>query len=364
MAEVPRDWRTLWPPPTYWAKVTFAVTVTLAVLFLARSVHGILLLVLVAAVLAIGLDPAVRRLERWKFRRGWAVVTIFIATLAFLVVFFSVVVPPLVREARELAGDIPGYVNQLKDAEGPLGDLARQQDLSTKLGDLTERLPSLASSSFSSIFGVTKGIATLIFNVLTVSVLTVYFLLALPRMRRTAVAIFDPEDRDRAERVLDESLEKIGGYVSGNIVISIIAGVLAFIALSLIGVPFAAALAMWVAIADLIPSVGAMLGAIVAIIVAAFSSLWQAAATAGYFLAYQQLIENYWLAPRVFKKAIDLSPAVVIVSVLIGGSLAGFAGALLALPIAAAFKVVFNDVWLARRLAARSPEPDDVAHPT
>jgi len=297
-------------------------------------------------------------------RRGWAVLTIYLAALVFVGVFIAVVVPPLVREARLLAADIPGYVDRLKDASGPLGDLARKNDISTKLGDLTERLPSLASSSFGSIFGVTKGIASAIFNLLTVSVLTIYFLLALPRMRGTAVAVFDPEDRERAGRVLDESLEKIGGYVSGNILISMIAGILAFIALSIIGVPFAAALAMWVAIADLIPSVGAMLGAIVAIIVAAFSSFWQAVFTAGYFLAYQQLLENYWLAPRVFKNTIDLSPAAVIISVLIGGSLAGFAGALLALPVAAAFKVVFNDVWLARRLAARSPEPDDIGHPT
>ena len=113
--------------------------------------------------------------------------------------------------------------------------------------------------------------------------------------------------------------------------------------------PFAAALALWVAIADLIPSVGATLGALAAVIVAAFSSLGAALATTIYFIAYQQL-ENYFIVPRVMRQAVDLSPAAVIVSVLIGGSLEGFAGALLALPLAAAAKVAVREIWLRERL--------------
>jgi len=364
--ELLSDWRRSWPPPSYWAKVTFAVAITLAVLAAARQVKDILLLVLVAAVLAIGLDPAVRRLERWKFKRGWAVVTIFLGLLLFLLLFFAAVAPPLVRDARQLADNIPGYINQLKTNTGPLGDLARKTDLSSKISDLPSRLPSLATESLGSILGFTKSVGQVIFSALTIGVLTIYFLVSLPTMRKNAVTWFVPHRREQAERVLERALEKIGGYVSGNILISIIAGILAFIALSLIGVPYAAALAMWVAIADLIPSVGAMLGAIVAIIVAAFSSIFSAVLTTAYFLAYQQLVENYWLSPRVMKKAIDISPAAVIVSVLIGASLAGFAGALLALPIAAAFKVVLNDVWLEERRRATLVQPPDEepAHPT
>ena len=114
--------------------------------------------------------------------------------------------------------------------------------------------------------------------------------------------------------------------------------------------PFAAALAMWVAVADLIPTVGATLGAVAAVIVAAFSGWVPAIATTAYFVVYQQ-VENYLIVPRVMKKAVDLSPAAVIVSVLVGGSLAGFAGALLALPAAAAAKVVIHEVWLGPRSA-------------
>jgi predicted PurR-regulated permease PerM len=133
--------------------------------------------------------------------------------------------------------------------------------------------------------------------------------------------------------------------------VSVLAGVASYIVLRLLGVPFAAALAMWVAIADLIPTVGATLGALVAVIVAAFAGWGTVIGTVVYFIVYQQ-VENYVIVPRVMKKAVDLSPALVIVSVLIGGSLAGFAGALLALPLAAAAKVLIREVWSSDRAPA------------
>lgn len=369
MASVPEgDWRRRWPPALYWARVTLAVAITLALLAAARQVKDILILVLVALVLAIGLDPAVRRLQKRGFKRGLAIATIMLGTVAFLVVFLALVVPPLVREGTQFAHEFPGTIDRLKTQSGFVGDLVRKYGVSTKLSDVTSQLPSIASASVGSILGITKSVGTVIFKFLTIGVLTIYFLSALPKARKSAITLFVPGRRDQAGRVLEEALAKIGGYVSGNIIISIIAGGLAFIALTVIGVPFAAALAMWVAIADLIPSVGAMLGAIVAVLVALTSSFGDAVLTLGYFVAYQQLIENYWLAPRVFRHTIDLSPPAVIVSALIGGSLAGFAGVLIALPVAATVKVVLNDVWLQRRMSEQEPEPadaeDEAAHPT
>jgi predicted PurR-regulated permease PerM len=266
--------------------------------------------------------------------------------VGFLVLFGLLVIPPLVREVSQLASDIPGYVARLQHDNGFFGDLERKYHLSQKLQSLIQDLPSKASSSLGTILGFTKSIASTIFNSLTVTILTIYFLLAASRLRALALALIRTDEGDR---VFDEALAKIGGYVSGNITISVIAGVAAWIALTILGVPFAAALAMWVAIADLIPTVGATLGAIPAVIVAAFSSLGDGIATLVYFVVYQQ-VENYVISPRVMAKAVDLSPAAVIVSVLIGGSLAGFAGALLALPLAAAAKVAIRDLWLGRRL--------------
>ena len=179
------------------------------------------------------------------------------------------------------------------------------------------------------------------------AVLAVYFLVGLPRGQAAATALLagQRQHADRNVRILEESLARIGGYVSGNLLISIIAGTLAFVVLEILGVPFAAALGFWVAIADLVPSVGAMLGAVLCVIVASFSSGAHAIAVAAYFVVYQR-VENYFILPRIMTKAIDLSAPTVIVTLLVGASLAGLEGALIALPIAAAVKVVIREVWL------------------
>ncbi|HEX9235156.1 MAG TPA: AI-2E family transporter, partial [Actinomycetota bacterium] len=273
--------------------------------------------------------------------------------IGFVVLFALLVIPPLVREVRQLAADIPGYVDRLRHSNGWVGNLERKYHLSTRLKELTDRLPHLASASLGRILGFTKSIGSLIFNSLTIGILTIYFLMALPKNERAIEALFRGEHRDRNVRVFEEALHRIGGYVSGNIATSIIAGVSAYVFLRILSVPFAAALGMWVGIADLIPTVGATLGLLAAAIVAGFSSIGDLILTVVYFILYQQ-VENYVIVPRVMRKAVDLSPAAVIVSVLIGGSLAGFAGALLALPVAAAAKVVVRDVWLAGRVTLPS----------
>ncbi len=147
--------------------------------------------------------------------------------------------------------------------------------------------------------------------------------------------------------VIDDSVKKIGGYVSGNLATSAVCGVFTIVALLVIRVPYAVPLGMWAGVADLIPQVGSYLGAIPAVLVALIKGPAYGIATVLYFIAYQQF-ENYLLAPRIYQNAIDLSPAAVIVSTLIGGSLAGFAGALLALPVAATIKVVTHDIMLAK----------------
>jgi predicted PurR-regulated permease PerM len=332
----------------HYARVTLTVVGVLALVAAAWAVRNILVLVLIAAVLALGLDPAVRRLERLRISRGWATLIIFMAAVGFIVLFGFLVIPPLIREVKQLASDIPGYINRLKTSNGFVRHLQEKYDLSGRLQSLTDRLPTLASSSIGTILGITKSVASIIFNLLTIGILTIYFLLALPKTERLTESLLSGPNRQRNIRIFEESVQRIGGYVSGNIAVSIIAGVFAYVALRIIGVPFAIALAMWVAVADLIPTVGATLGALVAVIVAAFSSVGDAVATVIYFIVYQQ-VENYIIVPRVMRHAVDLSPAMVIVSVLIGGSLAGFAGALLALPVAAAAKVALREVFVRDR---------------
>jgi len=325
----------------YWARATVTIVAVLGLLAAAWTVRNILMLVLVATVLAVGLDPQVRWLQRRRVSRAWAVTIIGLLGVGFLALFAWLVIPQAVREAHELARDFPGYLDRLRTSTGTLGTLEAKYHLSERLQQASSRLPDLAIGKIPSI---TAGAGSVIANTLTVVVLTIYFLLGLERGHSAAQTIVAGEHADRNIRILDESLERIGGYVSGNIFISIIAGTLAFIVLEILGVPFAAALSVWVAIADLIPGVGAMLGAVVCVIVALFSSVGDGIAVGVYFVLYQR-VENYLILPKVMTKAIDLSAPTVIITLLIGSSLAGLAGALIALPIAAAIKVIVRELW-------------------
>jgi predicted PurR-regulated permease PerM len=330
-----------YPGMGYWARATLTVVAVLALLAAAWSVRNILMLVLVATVLAVGLDPQVRWLQRRRVSRAWAVTIIGLLGVGFLALFAWLVIPQAVRQAQELARDFPSYLDRLRTSTGTLGTIEAKYHLSERLQQASSQLPDLAIGKIPSI---TAGAGSVIANTLTVAVLTIYFLLGLERGHSAGRRIVAGEHADRNSRILDESLERIGGYVSGNIFISIIAGTLAFFVLEILGVPFAAALGVWVAIADLIPGVGAMIGAVVCVIVALFSSVGDGIAVAVYFIVYQR-VENYLILPRVMTKAIDLSAPAVIITLLIGSSLAGLAGALIALPIAAALKVIVRELW-------------------
>ena len=346
------------PPMSYWVRATLTVAAVLALLLAAWTVRNILLLVLVATVLAVGLDPQVRWLQRHRVSRAWAVTIIGVLSVGFLALFAWLVIPQAVRQAQDLARDFPGYLDRLRSSTGTVGSMEARYHLSERLQQASSQLPDLAVGKIPSI---TAGAGSVIANTLTVGVLTIYFLLGLERGHAAAKSAVAGDHTVRNVRILDESIERIGGYVTGNIFISIIAGTLAFFVLEILGVPFAAALAVWVAIADLIPGIGAMLGAVVCVIVALFSSVGDGIAVAVYFVVYQR-VENYLILPRVMTKAIDLSAPTVIVTLLVGSSLAGLAGALIALPIVAAAKVVIRELWPAV-VPSREPASAAAQHP-
>jgi len=240
---------------------------------------------------------------------------------------------------------VPSYVAHLEVRDDWIGKTARHNHLSVKLQQFVSDIPTHVAQSFGRIVGVAGTVLGGIFDLFTVGILTVYFMLSLPRMRDVAASFTPPEHRARVATVIDDSVVKIGGYVSGNLATSAACGVLTIVALLVIRVPYAVPLGMWAGVADLIPQVGSYLGAIPAVLVALTKGPAYGIAAGLYFIAYQQF-ENYLLAPRIYQNSIDLSPAAVVVSTLVGGSLAGFAGALLALPVAATIKVVVHDVML------------------
>jgi predicted PurR-regulated permease PerM len=333
------------------ARIVVTVAGVALLLYAVYLVRSLILLVIVAAFLAIGLDPAVRRLETWGIRRGFAVAMIFTVTVLFLIAFIATVIPPLISQIAKFATNLPHYVQDLAAKNPRIQDFVEKNDIAAKLQEATKSAPTIIGSSFSKILGAAGSVLSALFRVLTVLVLTIYFSMSLGHIRSGTLKLVPKSRRARVSELLDPILEKIGGYIAGNIAISIIAGAAAFVFMAIAGVPFPVALALWVAIADLIPLVGATLGAVPAVIVAFFASVPLGIATLVYFVVYQQ-VENYVIAPRVMTKAVDISPAAVLVAALVGGNLLGFVGALMAIPAAAAIKLIAQEVILPRTESA------------
>jgi predicted PurR-regulated permease PerM len=348
------EWRRRWPPVGYWVRVAVAVTLSLAVLAAARAVQHILVMVVISIVIAVGLDPAVQGLQRLRLSRSMAAAVILLGVVLFVGLFAALLGPPLVRQVTDLAQHIPEYTDQLSKRDDAIGRYFQEHHMAAAVKDFVADLPAKIASSFGTILGVAGRVGAVIFNLVTVATLSIYFLTSLPRLRHSARLLFPRGRREQGEWLLDQAVRRIGGYVSGNLVTSAVCAVVTITALLVIRVPFAVPLGMWAGVADLIPQVGAYLGAAPAVLIGLLDSPVKGIIVLVYFVLYQQF-ENYLLAPRVMRHAVDLSPAAVIISTLIGGSLLGFAGALLALPIAATVKVVLTELWLRPREEGPTP---------
>lgn len=320
-------------------RITLAIAATLFGLFLLYRIRHVLMLIGVAAFLALALEPGVTFLQKHLKARGAAVGVMIALIIAFLGLFFASVVPPIVRQSQSFVDNVPELRESLEDASTPLGRLERQFRLTQKLEEGAKDL----AGSLSGLPGVFGTVFGLIADLLVVLFLTLYFLLHAPAIKQEGIRLMPERKRKRTAQVAEVVFSKVGGWMEGNIVISLIAGIVSFAALALIGVPYAAPLAMWVAIADLIPMVGAMLGAAVCVVVAFFSGVGHGIAASIFFLVYQQ-IENYLIGPRVMKRTVDVSAASVIIAALIGGTLLGPVGVLLAVPAAASIKVIASEV--------------------
>lgn len=326
-------------------RIVLTVAAVALLLYAVYLVRSILVLVLVAAFLAVGLDPAVRRLEGFGLKRGYAVTAIFLAMMGFITAFLLAVVPPLVEQVSSFATNLPEYVDNLAESNPRIQEWIEDNDISDKLRDATKNAPSIIGGSLGDVLGIAGSVISSLFNLLTVFVLTIYFLLSLSRIREGTMRLVPKSKRAQAQKITNQIVDKIGGYIAGQIAVALIAGVLSFIFLTIAGVPYPVALALWVTIAALIPLVGATIGAIPAVIAAFFDSGKLGVITLVFFLIYQQ-VENYVIAPRIMTKAVDVSPAAILLAALIGASLLGFVGALMAIPAAASIKLIFNEIVL------------------
>jgi predicted PurR-regulated permease PerM len=336
----------------YGALFSLGAAATIVGLYSLYTVRAVLVRILVALFIAVSLDPAVRQLAKRGVRRGLAVTLIFALALLLVSAFLISVIPPLVSQFGNLVDDLPGYLTRLQSRSSQFRELNDRYNLSDQLQGMVGTLPSRLGSG---VLGFTSRVFGAVFNGLTVLVFTVYFMADMPRIRSGLVRLFPVSRRPQARQVVDLVVDKVGGYMIGNIIISLIAGVVSFIAFTILGVRFAVPLAFVVAICDLIPMIGATLGAMIGVTVALFSSgVWPTTVlVAAFFIAYQQL-ENYLIAPRVLKTTVELGAAAVLIAGLIGATILGLVGALMAIPIAAAFNVLLNERLTAHETAAEA----------
>jgi predicted PurR-regulated permease PerM len=310
------------------------------------SASSVLVLIIVSLFLAIGLNPAVEVLQKSGLPRLAAITIVFFGVILLFVVFGLAVVPPLTTQTTEFMNNVPQYVQALQ--ENPtVRDLDQRFQLLTKLQQYVTS-GDFGTQMFGGVLGIGSVVIGAVFNALTVLVLTLYFLGSLNSLKKMAYRLVPRTRRTRASLLGDQVLDSIGGYVAGNLIISLIAGVTTFIFLTVMNVPYALALSLIVALTDLIPMVGAFIGAAVASLVGLSVSPTVAIVCLIFFTVYQQ-IENYWIAPKVMKSSVDVPPLATVVGALLGGALLGVVGALLGIPLVAAALLILREVVLPRQ---------------
>lgn len=326
---------------------TGALGVALAYL-VARAftdIAQVLTLIGISLFLAIGLEPAVAMLSKHVARRGIAVVVIGFVFLAFVGGFIAAAVPPIASETHQLAVGLPHYRLDLASGKGWIGHLARTLHLTHVLGSSSALKPKL--SWVGGVFGAGKALLSATAAILSVLVLTIYFLVTLPAVKRLFLALFPRSRRARVNLLTDDVFTRVGGFVLGNLLTSVVTGVGTAVWLGVFGVPYPVLLGLFVAILDLVPIVGSTIGGLVASLVALTKGLPVAIGTAGFYTAYR-LFEDYLLTPRVMRHTVKISPGLTIVATLIGAALLGLLGALVAIPAAATVQLILAEVLLPR----------------
>ncbi|MBB2909960.1 putative PurR-regulated permease PerM [Streptosporangium becharense] len=310
------------------------------------TVRSVIVLIVVAMFLAFGLNPAVETLQRRRVPRRGAISVVFGGVILFFVLFGLAIVPPVSQEAASFVSAVPGYVQELL-ANPTLKQLDTDYQILTRIGDYITS-GGLAQAVAGGLVGAGAVVFNAFFSGVTLLVLTLYFLGSLPSIKDYLFALVPNSRRARTRALGDEIINGIGGYVAGNLLISVIAGVVTWVFLAVLDVDYALALALVVAVTDLVPLVGATIGAVLVTVVALLQSGTLGIACGIFFLIYQQ-IENYLVYPRVMKHSVDVTPAVTVIAALFGGTLLGIVGALLAIPVAAALALIIREVVIPRQ---------------
>jgi predicted PurR-regulated permease PerM len=340
------------------AKVVLVAAAVIAALYFSYLIRTVIGLVLVAAFFAVAIAPAVNWLDNRKLPRSLAILLVYLMIAGGIFGIGLLIVPPLVSGVEDLSGDLPGYVDDLRE-----NDTFREYDdryeITEKLKEQAEDLPSKLGDAAGTLRDVTVGVFSRFVQLFSILVITFF----LVKDGRRLLEFFYRQVPDvrarRFRKIAGDISDAISGYVFGNFVISVLAGLVTYVTLRILGVPFALPLAILFGFFDLVPLVGATLGGILVGIVVAFVDfpvgliIWAAV-----LILYQQ-VENNLIQPYVYGKAVQLHPLIVIVAILIGAALLGVLGALLAIPVAAAVQAVVRDYWRFKHPEQAPPDSEE-----
>jgi predicted PurR-regulated permease PerM len=312
-----------------------------------ERIGGVLILIFVALFIAAGLNPSVEWFQRRGLRRSLAVTMVIIIFLCAVALFLWAIVPVITKQVAELTDNAPEWFDQLQ-RNRQVKDLDDRFDVIDKVRDYVQD-GKFASGLFGGVLGLSLRVLGALANTFLIIVLTLYFLSSLEKTKTALYSLAPASRRERVRKLGDRVVESVGGYVAGAFVVAICAGISSLIFLFVVGLgEYAVALAFVVALLDVIPMIGATIGAVIVSAIG-FATDWKiGVACVIFYLIYQQL-ENYVLYPRVMSRSVDVPGAVTVIAALVGASLLGVVGALLAIPTAAAILLITREVFIRRQ---------------
>jgi predicted PurR-regulated permease PerM len=336
--------------------IIVAVAICLYVLYLLRKPIG---WVLIAIFLAVALSGPVNWLGA-RMRRGFAIALVYLGLLAVPVLLGALIVPPLVTEASDLASNAPDYardVTEFVQDNRRLREINEDYDVTAKLEEEAGKLPGKIGGAAGTLRDVGFGIVNSIFALVTILVLTA-FLLGSGRPWVDQLIDLQPAERAaRLRRVRERVAKAVGNYVAGALGIAAIAGISSYVVMLILGVPFRAPLAVLVGFFSLIPLIGATIAAVIVGLVTLFTNFPTATIVWVIWAILYQQLENHVIQPQVQRRAVDVHPFVVLVSVLFGATLLGVLGAIIAIPVAASIQIIVREWWGSRLAPAAPAEP-------
>jgi predicted PurR-regulated permease PerM len=329
---------------------TAGVGVALMLYYIGTNTAQLLLWIVTALFIALGLDPVVRGLEERKVPRPAGVVIAVGVLVAGVAAFFATLIPTIVEQVSQIVRQAPDWIRGFVDSDF-FRSLDSQFGVRDKISQELDKFvknPDAMGGIFGGVVGFGSTVANGVFGTLIVLVLSLYFLGALPAMKRWGYRLAPRSRRPRVEALSEEITRSVGNYVIGQVCVALLNALFAFIVMSILGIPFSVLLAFVVALLAFIPLVGGLIAAVVVILVA-LTAGWQTAVIyAICYFAYLQF-EAYFISPRIMQKAVAVPGAVAVISVIAGGSLLGVLGALIAIPTAAAIMLLIKEVFIVRQ---------------